>query len=152
MPDPDPDPENSRFYASGAEMPGYDKVEAEPPPSMHRGHSPEPEELRIAPVRVYSRSPNPMQGGPAHVGEWIVEFEPHLKPGIDPLMGWTSSADPQRQVRLTFETREAAESYCRRQKLNYELEEPPVRRPKRKSYSDNFTPFEGNGPKPIFPH
>lgn len=145
------DPENSRFYASGADMPDYDRVEADPAPSMHRGHAPEPEELRIAPVRVYRRSPNPMQSGKAHLGEWIVEFEPHLKPGIDPLMGWTSSADPQRQVRLTFESLEAAEAYCRRQRLNYEVERPPARRRPRRSYADNFVGFEG-GAKPIYPH
>lgn len=155
------DPETSRFNQSGAELPGYHRMAAEEAGlgvpedrnlSVHRGTSPEPEELRASPVRVYCRSPSPMQSGPAHVGEWIVEFEPHLKPGIDPLMGWTSSADPQTQVRLTFDSREAALAYCRRQDLPCEVERPPVRRRRLRSYADNFVPFDDGGPKPIYQH
>lgn len=154
------DPENARFYRSGAELPGYDKMPddgatvaaAENNLSVHRGASPGPEELRLSPVRVYSRSASPMQSGPAHAGEWIVEFEPHLKPGIDPLMGWISSADPQTQVRLTFETLEAALAYCRRERLPFEVVPPPVRRRRPRSYADNFQPFEDGGQKPIYQH
>lgn len=161
MPRPVDDPETSRFMDSGAELPGYDKVPAEESGlgqperddlSVHHGASPGPEEMRSSPVRVYCRSPSPMQSGPAHVGEWIVEFEPHLRPGIDPLMGWTSSADPQSQVRLTFDSLDAALGYCRRQRLPCTVEPPPIRRPRRKSYADNFVPFDDGGPKPIYQH
>lgn len=154
------DPETSRFMQSGAELPAYDKVPAEDALgqpedralSIHHGTSPEPEEMRHSPVRVYCRSPSAMQSGPAHVGQWIVEFEPHLKPGIDPLMGWTSSADPQTQVRLSFDSREAAEAYCHRQRLPYEVDPPHVRRRRPKNYSDNFVSFDDGGPKPIYQH
>lgn len=161
MPKPFEDPENARFYKSGAEMPGYDNVPADPPPapptenhalSVYRGSSPEPEELRHSPVRIYSPSPSPMQGGRAHAGDWIVEFEPHLRPGIDPLMGWISSADPQTQVRLNFSSLEAAMAYCRKERLPFEVVPPEVRRRKPRSYADNFTPFDGNEPKPIYQH
>jgi len=161
MPDHEPliDPENARFYHSGAEMPSFDQIPdgqtMEPVDealSVHRGSSPEPEELRLVHARVYRRSPNPMQAGRAHTSAWIVEFEPHLKPGIDPLMGWTSSADPLQQVRMSFSTLEEAEGYCRRQKLAYDVERPPVHKPKPKSYTTNFIPFEDGTPKPIYPH
>lgn len=153
------DPENARFYQSGAEIPSFDHipdVEAAPPEedilSVHRGASPEPDEMRLATARIYRRSPNPMQAGRAHSGDWIVEFEPHLKPGIDPLMGWISSADPLQQVRLTFATEDEAVGYCRRQKLAYDLERPPPHKSRPKSYSENFIPFEDGTPKPIYPH
>lgn len=156
---PDPDPENARFYRSGAETPSYDQVTDPEPgteepwaPSVHRGGSPDPGELVLVRARIYRRTPNPMQSGRAHSGEWIVEFEPHLKPGIDPLMGWTSSADPLQQVRLSFAAMEAAVAFCRRQRLPFDLEQPAPRRVRRRSYAENFEPFEDGGPKPIFPH
>jgi hypothetical protein len=161
MPRPIDDPETSRFMQSGAELPGYDKLPAEDAVlarpdegglSTHSGTSPEPEEMRHSPVRVYCPSPSVMQSGPARAGQWLVEFEPHLRPGIDPLMGWTSSADPQTQVRLGFGSREAAEAYCRRQHLPYYVEPPSVRRHRPKSYSDNFVSFDDGGPKPIYQH
>ncbi|MFN3993129.1 MAG: NADH dehydrogenase ubiquinone Fe-S protein 4 [Tabrizicola flagellatus] len=33
---------------------------------------------------------------------WVLEFEPSRAPQIDPLMGWTTSADPYRTIRLSF--------------------------------------------------
>ncbi|MBC7905148.1 MAG: ETC complex I subunit [Rhodospirillaceae bacterium] len=106
----------------------------------------------LATARIYRRSPNPMQQGRARMGEWIVEFEPHLKPGIDPLMGWISSGDPLQQVRMTFSSAEEAVAYCRRQKLAFDLEKPAVHKPKPKSYTANFIPFDDGTPKPIYPH
>lgn len=156
---PDPDPENARFYRSGAETPSYDQVtEREPSteepwaPSVHRGGSPDPGELALARARIFRRAPNPMQSGRAHSRAWIVEFEPHLKPGIDPLMGWTSSADPLQQVRLSFAAMEEAVAFCRRQRLPFDVEQPPPHRVRQRSYAENFEPFEDGGPKPIFPH
>jgi hypothetical protein len=153
------DPENARFEHSGAEMPSYDRMpdDRAPPPEEDpgvpaHGGSPEPEEMALVRARVYRRSPNPMQSGRAHTSAWIVEFEPQLKPGIDPLMGWTSSADPLQQVRMSFNSLDEALAYCRRQRLATDVEMPAPHRPKAKSYTDNFLPFDGGTPKPIWPH
>ncbi|HLO75659.1 MAG TPA: ETC complex I subunit [Magnetospirillum sp.] len=159
MPKPFEDPENSRFYKSGAELPSYDQVPddrgatpEEPPRSLHHGGAPEPEELQLARARVYQPTPSPVQAGRARAGEWLVEFEPHLKPGIDPLMGWDSSADPLQQVRMSFKSLEEALAYCRRQRLATDVEMPAPHRRKPKSYTENFLPFDDGGPKPIWPH
>ncbi len=40
-----------------------------------------------------------------------------MRPFLDPLMGWTGSRDPLRQVALTFPTLAAALSYAERQGL-----------------------------------
>lgn len=101
---------------------------------------------------IQRRSPSPVQSGPAHVGEWLLEFEPTSAPGIDPLMGWTSSQDVLHQVRLTFDSREAAEAYCVRQGVAFTVREPTRRRRRPKSYADNFVPFEDGGPRPIYQH
>jgi hypothetical protein len=57
-----------------------------------------------------------MSSGPARAG-WRLEFEPRTAPFRDPLMGWTGSRDPLRQVALTFPTLDAALSYAERQGL-----------------------------------
>lgn len=161
-PDHEPlvDPENVRFYQSGAALPSFDQI---PDPataspqdkevlSVYHGGSPEPDEMMLATARIYRRSPNPMQSGRARQGQWIVEFEPHLKPGIEPLMGWISSADPLSQISLTFASADEAVAYCRRQKLAFDLEKPLAHTPKRRTYGENFIPFEDGTPKPIYPH
>jgi hypothetical protein len=146
------DPENARFDHSGAETPSFDRMPDDGPREVHHGASPEPEEMALVRARVYRRSPNPMQSGRAHTGAWIVEFEPQLKPGIDPLMGWISSADPLQQVRMTFNSLDEALAYCRRQRLATDVELPAPHRAKPKNYTDNFLPFDGGAPKPIWPH
>lgn len=57
-----------------------------------------------------------MSSGPAQPG-WRLEFEPRCAPLFDPLMGWTGSRDPLRQVVLAFPTLDAALSYAGRQGL-----------------------------------
>lgn len=57
-----------------------------------------------------------MSAGPAP-DEWRLEFEPRSAPFVDPLMGWTGSQDPLRQVILSFSTLDAALAYAERQGL-----------------------------------
>jgi hypothetical protein len=120
--------------------------------SIHRGASPAPEKQRHAQARITRRTSSPVQSGPAHVGEWILEFEPATAPEIEPLMGWISSDDVLQQVILTFDSRKAAEDYCKREHLPYTVQAPHERKRRPKSYADNFVPFEDGGPRPIYPH
>ena len=91
-------------------------------------------------ARIYQPARTAMQSGTAKTQTWILEFDPASQREIDPLMGWTSSADTQRQVRLRFETREAAEDYARANGIDYQLIEPQKRRPNIRpgGYGDNF--------------
>ena len=79
-----------------------------------------------------------MQQGQAGTRRWVVEFEPEAPRRVEPLMGWTSSADTRTQLRLRFETKEEAVAYAKRQGYMYTLEEPRERSPKPKAYADNF--------------
>ncbi len=58
--------------------------------------------------RIYQPARSAMQSGQAKTREWILEFAPADARRIDPLMGWTSSTDMDSQVRLKFDTVEAA--------------------------------------------
>ena len=50
---------------------------------------------------------------------WILEFEPSRPPHIEPLMGYTSSDDPYRPIRLKFPDRESAVEFAERQDWRY---------------------------------
>ena len=89
-------------------------------------------------ARIYQPSKTALQSGVGKTKTWILEFVPDAPRGIDPLMGYTTSADTQQQVRLKFETREAAIAYAEENGIAYTLFEPTKRRPIPKSYSDNF--------------
>ena len=89
-------------------------------------------------ARIYSPARNAMQSGKAKTGHWVLEFEQAQPKRIDPLMGYTTSGDTRSQVRLSFETREQAETYARNNGLAYRVEEPKEPRRRQISYSDNF--------------
>ncbi|MAI59338.1 MAG: ETC complex I subunit, partial [Rhodobacteraceae bacterium] len=72
--------------------------------------------------------------------EWILEYPQRSAREVDPLMGWTSSDDTQSQVKLRFETKEAALSYAKDEGIEAVVLEPKVRkiniRPR--GYGENF--------------
>ena len=78
-----------------------------------------------------------MQSGQAK-DKWVLEYEPELARRIEPLMGWTSSADMKSQVKLRFDTKEEAIAYATRNGVAYRVEEPKLAQRKIVSYSDNF--------------
>lgn len=63
-------------------------------------------------ARIYKPAKTAMSSGTAKTRTWVLEFAPESAREVDPLMGWTSSSDTQAQVRLTFDSREAAEAYA----------------------------------------
>ena len=89
-------------------------------------------------VRIYRQAKTAMQSGRAHTDRWVVEFEPESRREVEPLMGWTSSADTRTQLRLRFDSREEAVAYARKHGFMYTLEEPRERRLQPKAYADNF--------------
>ena len=89
-------------------------------------------------ARIFRPARNAMQSGKGNVKNWLLEYEPEMPRSIEPLMGWTASADMKQQLRLQFDTREEAVAYAEREGIPYMVaSEPPVRASK-KSYSDNF--------------
>lgn len=89
-------------------------------------------------ARIFRPAKTAMQSGTARTKEWVLEYEAAAPRQIDPLMGWTSSADTRTQVRLEFATKEEAIAYAEREGIPYRLDEPKLRKPVRKSYADNF--------------
>ena len=89
-------------------------------------------------ARIFRPARSAMQSGKGKVDNWILELAPDVRRTTEPLMGWTSSANTDQQVKLTFDNREQAESYAQRNGIAYEVVVDPPVRMHRKSYSDNF--------------
>jgi len=79
-----------------------------------------------------------MQSGARKYNKWIIEFIVE-KPGINPLMGWESSTDTYSELTLEFSSKELAIEYAKKNKINYEIVEPNIKKIIKKSYADNFT-------------
>lgn len=79
-----------------------------------------------------------MQSGTANTKAWVLEAEPETPRSNEPLMGWTSSSDTGQQVRMTFDSKDAAIAFAIKQGWAYTVREPKPRKPIRKSYADNF--------------
>ncbi len=89
-------------------------------------------------ARIFLPPKSAMQSGTAKTHRWVLEFEPAAARFRDPLMGWTGSDDMQSQVRLSFDTKEAAVAYADKHGIPFDLELPPLHVKKPKSYADNF--------------
>ena len=89
-------------------------------------------------AKIYKPSKTAMQSGIKKFDKWIIEFITE-KPGINPLMGWESSTDTNSEIRLEFSSKELAIEYAKKNKINFELIEPKIRKIVKKSYADNFT-------------
>ena len=79
-----------------------------------------------------------MQSGLKKFDKWVLEFITK-DPSINPLMGWESSDDTLSELKMEFSSKELAIDYAKRNKIEYELIEPQMRKINKKSYSDNFT-------------
>ncbi|MBX6746474.1 MAG: ETC complex I subunit [Acetobacteraceae bacterium] len=89
-------------------------------------------------ARIYVPPRSAMQSGKAWTKGWVLEFEPGERQRLDPLMGWSGSGDTRGQLRLRFDTREAAVAYAEANGIPYEIEEPKPVQIKPKVYADNF--------------
>lgn len=92
------------------------------------------------PARIYKPARNAMQSGSAKTKHWVLEFVNESGREVDPLMGWTSSADTQTQVRLRFETKEAALEYAQDHGIEAVVSEPKTRKAniRQGGYGENF--------------
>ncbi|MFQ5619884.1 MAG: ETC complex I subunit [Rhodospirillales bacterium] len=89
-------------------------------------------------ARIYRPAKTAMQSGRAKTRKWVLEFEPAAAKIVDPLMGWTGSADTREQVHMTFDSRDEAVAFAEKNGLEFRVEEPKTRRIRPKNYADNF--------------
>ncbi|AYG66145.1 MULTISPECIES: ETC complex I subunit [unclassified Rhizobium] len=90
------------------------------------------------PAKIYRPAKTAMQSGKAKTNLWVLEFDQEIPRKIDPIMGYTSSADTRQQLKLTFDTQEQAEAYAQRNGVEYRVIAPKDADRQVVSYTDNF--------------
>jgi hypothetical protein len=91
-------------------------------------------------ARIYQPARTAMQSGTAKSSHWVLEFAADTAREVDPLMGWTSSADTQSQVKLRFDSRDEALAYAASKGIEAVVTEPQSRRAniRQRGYGENF--------------
>lgn len=91
-------------------------------------------------ARIYQPARTAMQSGTAKTRDWVLEYVSETRREVDPLMGWTSNEDTQAQVRLRFDSKEAALAYAADKGIDAVVQEPHKRKPNIRpgGYGENF--------------
>ena len=91
-------------------------------------------------ARIYRPARNAMTSGMAKTRKWVLDYAQASAREVDPLMGWTSSSDTQSQVRLRFESKEAALEYAQDHGIDADVVEPKPRKANLRhgGYGENF--------------
>lgn len=89
-------------------------------------------------AKIYRPAKNAMQSGKAGTRKWRLEFEAAAAPRTEALMGWTSSADTNGQVRIEFDTLAQAIAFARAHGLPHQVAEPRETKRIPRAYGDNF--------------
>lgn len=91
-------------------------------------------------ARIYQPARTAMSSGTAKTKHWVLEYVADEARSVDPLMGWTSSADTQAQVKLSFESKDEALAYARHHGIDAAVTEPKKRKANIRAggYGENF--------------
>ncbi len=87
---------------------------------------------------IYRPAKSAMQSGTQNRKRWWLEFRNEDAKSVDPTMGWISSEDTTRQIKLYFDTEAEAIAYSEQNQLQWEVVESDDRLFKPKSYANNF--------------
>ncbi|NBQ28304.1 MAG: ETC complex I subunit, partial [Rhodobacteraceae bacterium] len=79
-------------------------------------------------ARIYKPAKTAMSSGTAKTRNWVLEYAQGSSREIDPLMGWTSTSETQTQVKLRFESKDAAINYANEKGIEFEVTEPKPRK------------------------
>ena len=89
-------------------------------------------------VRIYQMSKSATQSGRGRVDRVILERDDCGPRSTEPLMGWVSAPDTRAQIRLRFQTIEAAVQYATDNGFDYVVDPVHTRRVRPRNYTDNF--------------
>lgn len=91
-------------------------------------------------ARIYQPTRNAMQSGTANCDGWTLEYAPEAGKTLDPLMGWTGSADMRGQVKMRFDTKDAAIDFAQSKGIAYRVQVTQTRKQqvRQGGYGENF--------------
>lgn len=81
-----------------------------------------------------------MTSGAAKTKGWVLEYSPEAARTLDPLMGWIGNSDMNQQIKIDFDTKEAAIAYAEAKGIPFQVVEPKTRKHvvRRGGYGENF--------------
>jgi hypothetical protein len=74
-------------------------------------------------VVIAQRPLKSLQSGQRLSHQWQITWK-HTERWSNPLMGWTSTADPMSNVKLNFDTKDSAIAFAERNGWKFEIENP----------------------------
>ncbi len=80
-----------------------------------------------------------MQSGLKKTKNWVVEFDFDSSLRKDVLMGWNSSENTNKQIKLDFESLDDAKKWCTQNNYDFRVINEVVKKIKPKSYASNFS-------------
>jgi hypothetical protein len=89
-------------------------------------------------AKIYIPVKTAMQSGRGKQKTWVLEFETK-DPHTNSLMGWESSSDTLKEVKLKFTSKDKAIDYATANNINFSVIEPKQKTFVIKSYEENFT-------------
>ncbi|AHC73308.1 hypothetical protein P856_60 [Candidatus Endolissoclinum faulkneri L5] len=89
-------------------------------------------------VRIYKPGKTALNSAWGENKAWILECCPDSRRIPEPLMGWVSAKDTNNQIRITFDSKEEAVAFARRNGLNFNLQDSREHKLTPKSYAHNF--------------
>jgi hypothetical protein len=99
-------------------------------------------------AKIFKPSKTAMQSGRSVKSsrgcDWVLAYTRQSAAKPDNLMGWQSSSDTLRQVKIYFPDLEAACAYADANGIEYVVQQQKLRRVRPKAYADNFD-FNRNG-------
>jgi hypothetical protein len=87
---------------------------------------------------IYIPAKTATQSGRGKQKTWVLEFETK-DPHTNSLMGWESSIDTLKEIKLKFESKEKAIDYAKANDVDFSIVEPKQKKFVIKSYEENFT-------------
>ncbi|XP_042217756.1 NADH dehydrogenase [ubiquinone] iron-sulfur protein 4, mitochondrial-like isoform X2 [Homarus americanus] len=96
------------------------------------------EHIKTRRVVIKLPSKNAMQSGTNNIHRWRLFFDERER-WENPLMGWSSTADPLSNIQVDFSSQEDAIAFCDKNGWEWTVVDPPVKPPRVKNYGANFS-------------
>jgi hypothetical protein len=87
---------------------------------------------------IYKPAKSSMQSGTKNSSFWILEYLHNTARTIEPVMGWTSSTDMMREVKIKFKTKEEAIYFAKNNNIEYEVINNQEKKFTIRTYAENF--------------
>ncbi|KAK7934403.1 hypothetical protein WMY93_005299 [Mugilogobius chulae] len=96
------------------------------------------EHIKTRKVHIFVPAKSAMQSGINNTKKWKMDFDTRER-WENPLMGWSSTADPLSNMVLSFSSKEDAIAFADKNGWSYEITEKRSSKPRVKSYGANFS-------------